>query len=201
MFFFSKSCITHQPEKILFKIIFWLFFSSVSISVHGFNPDSWLNLMTLCTFSILIYDFILALNFLCVKHIFLYHKSFLFFFYRKNFSTYPLFIVSGKKDKSLWRSCNFSGYWTSTSRRYPSSLFSLRFSINIFLNWYVFSVHWKVPTGNFCNIANPHKLFTFQYLIHDSYLFLSWSFMYFLLAFAYWWIAWHEPISDSFFYH
>ena len=31
-----------------------------------------------------------------------------------SFSTFSIFILSGKNDKSLWRFCKFSGYWTST---------------------------------------------------------------------------------------
>ena len=33
-----------------------------------------------------------------------------------SFSIFSIFILSGKKSKSLWSSCNLSGYWTSTSK-------------------------------------------------------------------------------------
>ena len=41
------------------------------------------------------------------------------------------FVYSGKNGKSLWRSCKCSGYWTSTSRKYPSLLFYYNFSKNL----------------------------------------------------------------------
>ena len=42
-----------------------------------------------------------------------------------SFSTFSILILSGKKGKSLQGSCNFSGYWASVSKKYPSSLPSL----------------------------------------------------------------------------
>ena len=47
---FSKSCVIHWLEKILFEIISCIFLSSVWISVYGFNIASSFNLMLLFTF-------------------------------------------------------------------------------------------------------------------------------------------------------
>ena len=57
-------------------------------------------------------------------------------------------------------------------------------------NWDVFSNHLKPFLGRFCDNAHQYRLFTYQYFKFYS-LFLSWSFMYLLLAFTYQWIAWH----------
>ena len=43
----------------------------------------------------------------------------------------------------------------------------------------------EAPKSNFGGIAHLFKLFTPQYLSYDDSLFLSQSFMYLLLAFAY----------------
>ena len=50
-----------------------------------------------------------------------------------SFSTFPISILSGKNGKSLWSSCNFLRYWTSTSRKNPYSLSSFNFLWN--LHW------------------------------------------------------------------
>ena len=57
------------------------------------------------------------------------------------------------------------------------------------LNWQVSSIHSKLFTG---------RLFTSQSLNYDNSLFLSYSFMYLLLAFAYRSIACHIPPLISF---
>ena len=41
------------------------------------------------------------------------------------------FVYSGKNGISFWSSCKFSGYWTSTSRKYPLLLFYYNFSKNL----------------------------------------------------------------------
>ena len=41
------------------------------------------------------------------------------------------------------------------------------------LNEEVSSIHSKLFTGSFCDIAQPYKLFTSQYLTYDDSLFLS----------------------------
>ena len=61
---FSKNCVIYSLEKIFFEIFFGFFLSFVFISMHHFSQGFWLNLKTLCTFFILIYDLMIALNFL-----------------------------------------------------------------------------------------------------------------------------------------
>ena len=72
-----------------------------------------------------------------------------------------------------------------------TSLSSLQFLTKSSLNLEVSLIHSKLFTGSFCNIAQPHKLFTSQYLRYDDSLFLSEAFLYLLLAFVYWWTAWY----------
>ena len=50
-----------------------------------------------------------------------------------SFLTFSMFFLLGKNGKSLWRSCNFPKYWTSTSRKYPLSFSSLCFFFEIFI--------------------------------------------------------------------
>ena len=83
-----------------FQIFFSCFFSSVSMSMNAFNQGSWLNLYYIR----------------CV------HSHFSSCKWATSFSTLSFFSPSGKTGKSLWRSCNFSEYWTSISRKYLSSL-------------------------------------------------------------------------------
>ena len=60
-----------------------------------------------------------------------------------NFFTFSIFILSGKNGRSIWSSCNFSVYCTSTSRINPTSLSSLYFLIKASLNWEASSIHSK----------------------------------------------------------
>ena len=108
----SWNCIVHLLEKILFKIRFFFFFLNFLFrSMYGFNQVSWLNLVVLCNFKILIYDFVLVVIFFILQHI-------LFFSCKlaTSFTTFPIFILSGKNGKSLRSLCNSLGYSTSTSR-------------------------------------------------------------------------------------
>ena len=78
------------------------------------------------------------------------------------------------------------------------------------LSWEKSSIHSKLFTGSFCDIAHPYKLFTSQYLAllnrvnylhpnkYDDSIFLLWYLIYLLLAFAYQWIEWHIPLLISF---
>ena len=45
--------------------------------------------------------------------------------------------------------------------------------------------------GNFCDNFYPCKSFSSQLMRYNRYLFLSWSFIYLLLASVYWWTALH----------
>ena len=109
-------------------------------------------------------------------------------------------IYPGKNGKLLWRSCDFSRYWTATSRNYPSSLSSLHFFIKSSLNWKVSFIQSKLFTGSFCDIAQPYKLFTCQHWIYCDYIFSSQSLMYLLLASFITSVGkWHIPPLLAFF--
>ena len=51
LYSFSENCIIHQLEKINFEIIICIFFNSVFFSMYGFSQASWLNLITVWSFS------------------------------------------------------------------------------------------------------------------------------------------------------
>ena len=63
-----------------------------------------------------------------------------------NFSFFSIFRLWGKNGKSLWSLRNFSRYFTSTWRKYPSSLSSLYFFMKSLLNWEVSLFHSKLLT-------------------------------------------------------
>ena len=110
---FSKNWIIYQPEKVFVKVIFCFFLRSVFISIYGFSQLFWLNLVTLWTFFKTNPWFNAYFKFLlCLTYPVLSCKL------PTSFSTFLIFILSGKKGKSLWNSCNFSGYWTSTSTKF-----------------------------------------------------------------------------------
>ena len=95
--------------KNLFQNYFCFFLALYSCqcivinSMHFLNINPWFNAC---------FKFLMR-----IKYIFL-----LLYKLVKRFSVYPIFIPLGKNEKSLWSSCNSSGYWTSTSRKYPASL-------------------------------------------------------------------------------
>ena len=74
-----------------------------------------------------------------------------------SFSTFSIFILSGENGKYLWSSWHFPGYWTHF--------------LHLILE--VSSIYSKLFTGSFCDISQPKKLFTSQYLRYDDSLFLS----------------------------
>ena len=93
---FTKNGIIHQLKKIFFKI-FVFFLKSVYISLYGFSLAFWLNLITLWTLFKTNLWFNACFNFLmCITCPVLSCKS------AASFSTLSVFILSGKKDKSLW---------------------------------------------------------------------------------------------------
>ena len=139
LYSFSNNFVANQLEKIFFKTIFCFFFGSQCISML-FNQASWLNLINVWTFlkttaisdlitftegvlngrlyflcGVLIHDFLHLLIFLCVLH-----TPFLSWELATSFSTFSKFILSDKKGKLVWKSCKFSWYWTSTSKKYSS---------------------------------------------------------------------------------
>ena len=76
-----------------------------------------------------------------------------------SFSTFSIFILSGKNGKSWWSSCKFSRYWKSASLKYPLSLSSFYIFMKFSLNWEVSLMRSKLIIGRFCDIAQPYKLF------------------------------------------
>ena len=117
-FYVYNETIIHQRKKKPFSKSFFAFIlRSVLISIHGFSQAFWLNLMTFWSFFKTNPWFNAYFKFLmCIKYSALSCKL------ATSFLTFSIFVLSGKKSKSLWRLCKFSGYWTSTKRKYSSSL-------------------------------------------------------------------------------
>ena len=69
--------------------------------------------------------------------------------------------------KSLWSLCDFSGYWTSTSRQCLTTVATLWLFKKFSLNWDVFSTHSKPSTGNSYNTSHPYKKFPCQYIRYN----------------------------------
>ena len=131
------------------------------ISIYGFSQTFWLNLITRCTF----FKTNLWFN-ACFQFLMYITYSFLSCKLATSFSTFSVSSFSGKNDKSLWSSCNFLRHWTSTSRKYLSSLSSLYFFIKASINWEISFIHSKLFTGNFS------EAFTSQYWIYgDSFFY------------------------------
>ena len=61
----------------------------------------------------------------CFKFLICITYSVLSYKLARSFYDFSIIILSGKNAKLLWSSCNFSRYWTSTPRKYPSLLSSL----------------------------------------------------------------------------
>ena len=72
--------------------------------------------------------------------------------------TYSIFILSGKKEKSLWKLCRFSRYCTSASRKY------------FFINPFIASFY-KTFT-KFRNIFNPFKIIIAILKIRQLFIFI-----------------------------
>ena len=112
-----------------------------------------------------------------------------------SFSTFSIFILFGKNGKSLWSSSYFLGYWTSASRKCPPWPFSMSFITFFNTIFYEISIKYlgsiKIYLLEAFTSACLHllhlQLSTSQYLRYDDSLFLSYSFVYLLLTFAYRW--------------
>ena len=108
-------------KENLFQNPFCILYSSVLTLMSGFNLFSLLNLMTLHTF------FNTNLWFsVCFRLLMRITYFSLPCTLATSFSTFPIFILSVKKGKSLWNSCNLSMYTASTSIIYLSLLSSLQ---------------------------------------------------------------------------
>ena len=103
-----------------------------------------------------------------------------------------IFILPGKNGKSLRRLCKFSGYWTLSSRKYSSSFKNFLWNLYKFE---IFSTHLEPLRGNLCDIAQPYKLFTYQYL---RFIYFYHNVNVFVVSFCYRWIKWHIlPLSPD----
>ena len=106
-----------ENHKTWTYVLYW---RSLFLLIYGFNQAFWLNLITLWTFFKTDSWFNAYFKFLWwITYSVLSCKL------ATSISTFSILILSGKNGKSLWRLRNFSGYWTSTSRKYPLSLSSL----------------------------------------------------------------------------
>ena len=99
------------------KLFFAFCFSLVFISMYGFSQAFWLNLIILWNFFKINPWFNACFKFLMWMTYSVSSRKLV-----TSFSTFSILILSGKNGKSLWSSCNVSKHWTSTSRKYPSSL-------------------------------------------------------------------------------
>ena len=111
------SCSLFLLESILKTALFINFKNYFSKLLFEFflALSSCLSLMTLCAF----FNILNNVFNTCFKFLICIIYS---FFYPASFSTFSMFILSGKKGKLLWRSCDVLGYWTLYLRIYPSSL-------------------------------------------------------------------------------
>ena len=104
---FSENCIIHQ-----LKSFYAFFLRSVFNSIHAFSRAFWLNVINLWISFKTNPWFSPCFKFLmCIPY------SVLSFKLATSFSAFSIFTLSGKNGKSWWSSCNFSAYWTSTSRK------------------------------------------------------------------------------------
>ena len=115
---FSKNCIIQQLKKDFF-FFFAFFLKYVFMSIYDFSEGFWLNLITLRT----IFKSNLWFN-ACLKFLMCVTRSVLWCRLATTFRLFQSLILSGKNGKSLWISCNFSIYWTSTLTKYPLFLYS-----------------------------------------------------------------------------
>ena len=114
---FPKTSLFIILENFFSKSFFTFFLRPVLISIYRFRQVFWLNLITLWTF----FKINPWLN-ACFKFIMCVMYSVLSSKLATSFFTFSIFVLSSKNGKSLWSSCNFLTYWTSTSRKHPSLL-------------------------------------------------------------------------------
>ena len=114
---FPKTALFINLKKSFSKPLFAFYLSLVLISINSFSQPFWLNLINLWTF----FKNNPWFNGYCK---FLRWIAYIDFLYKvvTSFSIFSSFPLSGKNGKSLWISCNFSEYWPSISRKYPSLL-------------------------------------------------------------------------------
>ena len=104
---YNETIIHRRKKKPFLKSFFAFILRSVLISIHGFSQAFWLKLMTFWSFFKTNPWFNAYFKCcMCIKYSTLSCKL------ATSFSTFLNFVLSGKKSKSLWRLCKFSGYWT-----------------------------------------------------------------------------------------
>ena len=118
LFFFSNTELFINLKKSFSNSFFVSFLNFVFISIYDFNHDFCSNLITLRTF----------LNFnplfsACFKALMCMTYFSLSSILQTSFSTFSSFLLSGKNGSSLCDPYNVFGYFISTSKKYPSSLF------------------------------------------------------------------------------
>ena len=102
------------------------FLKSVFLLMYGFNHSFLLNWITLYTF-FNIKPWFSA----CLKAIISIAYFSLSYISQVSFSTFSIFLLSGKNGKSLWELNKDFGYCASASRKYSVLLFSSYFLIKI----------------------------------------------------------------------
>ena len=116
----SKNYIIHSSKKSFSKLLFSFFLSFVFISIYGFSQAFWLNLINLSTFFKTNSWFNACFKFLMwVTYLLLSFKLV------TNFPTFSIsfFLVKMPNHYEVIFHVFFSGFWISTSRIYPASLF------------------------------------------------------------------------------
>ena len=161
--------------------------------MYGFSQAFWLNLMTLCTFSVLIHDLALVLKFLCVQNIPFYNSS-----DHQVFQPFKTFILSGKNGKSLLTLCNFF-----LNIEYLLQKIVLCNYVNYSFLWNLhklrcFPTQLKPPTDNFWP-----SIQIIQVVIHKIWSFFNFIIMFYELVVSF--CVWMNSItyrnSGTFFYH
>ena len=117
-----------------------------------------------------------------------------------NFSTFSIFILSGKNGKSWWSSCKFSRYWKSASLKYPLSLSSFYIFMKFSLNWEVSLMRSKLFIGRFCDIPNDINYLIQTLKIWWFFLFMR-IFLVFVIIFCISINRVSYSSSNTFFYH
>ena len=158
-----KTALFINLRKNVSKSCFALFLRYVFISIYGFSQAFWLNLITLWTnpwFNA------------CFKFLMWIIFSVLLCKLPTNFSTFSIFILFAKivnhcEGHVIFQDIEHQLHWNIVHYFLCYSFF-----IKFALNWKISSIHSKLFTGMFFNIAHPYKLFTSQHWIYDGSLFL-----------------------------
>ena len=118
----SEHWIFIKLKKSLSNSFFASLLNFLFISICDFNHGFCWILIILCTF----FNFNPWFN-ACFKAVMCITYFLFSSILQTNFSTFYNVLLCGKNGKSLWELYNCFGYSVSTSRKYPSSLFSLQF--------------------------------------------------------------------------